>query len=149
MFGGSFGVFRSRKRHFFYERHPIYVELSKVLKIRKNEPALRRGRQYLRQISGDGVNFGLPCMIGGQIRSVVPWSRLFNDQELLLAINTDPDRDCSAWVTIDDSLHQAGENLTCLYSTNTTQVNTTVQVVPKNGRAVCLTVPPGGFVIYK
>jgi hypothetical protein len=31
-------------------------------------------------------------MIGGQIRSVVPWSRLFNDQELLLAINTDPAR---------------------------------------------------------
>lgn len=149
MFGGSFGAFRSRKRHFFNEHHPSYIELRNVLKIRKNEPALRRGRQYLRQISGDGVNFGLPRMIGGQIRSVVPWSRLFNGQELLLAINTDPDRDCSAWVTIDDSLHQVGEKLTCIYSTNTTQVNKTVQVVRNNGKAVYITVPPGGFVIYK
>ncbi len=149
MFGGSFGAFRSRNRHFFNERHPMYLELSKVLKLRKAEPALRRGRQYLRQISGDGINFGLPCMIGAQIRSVVPWSRLFNDEELLLAVNTDPDRDSAAWVTIDASLHQAGEQLTCMYSTAGAQLNKAVQVECKNGKAVYLSVPPGGFVIYK
>ena len=106
MFGGRFGAFRSRNCHFFNEQHPAYLELSKILELRRKEPALRRGRQFLRPISGDGVNFGLPQMIGGQIRSVVAWSRIFVDQELLCAINTDPDNDRSAWVTVDDALHR-------------------------------------------
>lgn len=149
MFGGAFGAFRTANRHFFNEQHPAYVELSKILKLRANEPTLRRGRQYLRQISADGVNFGYPSMIGSQIRSVVPWSRLFNDQEVLLAINTDPTNASSAWVTIDDSLHQAGDQLTCIYSTNATQISQNTAISPKNGKAVNITVPPGGFVMYK
>ena len=116
MFGGKFGAFRTRDRHFFNEKHPGYVELSKMLALREKEPALRRGRQFLREISGDGVNFGVPAMVGGQLRSVVPWSRVFVDDELVCAINTDPDNARSAWVTIDNSLHSAGEKLTCLYS---------------------------------
>jgi hypothetical protein len=116
---------------------------------RKDEAALRRGRQYLREISGDGVNFGLPCMLGGQIRSLVPWSRLFDDQEVLLAINTDPAFEHSAWATIDDSLHQAGTALTCIYSSSAAQLHGKVNIANKNGKAVYLTVPAGGLVIYK
>ncbi len=149
MFGGPFGAFRSKDRHFFDEQKNVYVELSKILTIRKQQPALRRGRQYLREISGDGISFGLPQMIGGQIRSVVPWSRLFNNEELLLAVNTDPEQSRSAWVTIDDSLHQRGEKLTCMYSTVASEVNQTTLVQAKNGKAVYLGVPAGGFVIYK
>lgn len=89
MFGGEFGAFRSRGVHFFNEDNSVYQELAKVLEIRRQNIVLRRGRQYLRPISApeNGVNFGLPEMIGGQLCSVVPWSRIFNDQEMLLAIN--------------------------------------------------------------
>jgi hypothetical protein len=55
------------------------------------------------------VTFGLPEMIGGQMRSVVPWSRILSTQELVLAINTDYDQSRSAWVTIDNNLHQTGD----------------------------------------
>ena len=89
MFGGEFGAFRSRQRHFFNEDGPAYRELAQILAIRRQKIALRRGRQYLRPISGDGASFGLPQMMNGQLRSVVAWSRLFAGQEILLAINTD------------------------------------------------------------
>ena len=48
MFGGEFGAFRTRGRHFFNENNPVYQELSKILALRKQKIALRRGRQYLR-----------------------------------------------------------------------------------------------------
>ena len=151
MFGGEFGAFRSRGRHFFNEDSRVYQELSKVLAIRKQYLPLRRGRQYLREISGDGLNFGIPAMIGGQIRSIVPWSRLFDDLEMLLAINTDPDKPQTAWVAVHPEIHQAGDSLECIYSTAADQVGSTLVVQSALGDrvAVQLTLPAGGFVIYK
>jgi glycosidase len=149
MFGGPFGSFQSRDRNFFHEQNFVFQELSKLIAVRRNRIALRRGRQYLREISGDGLHFGLPQMINGQIRSVVPWSRLLDDSEILCAINTDYNQPVSAWVTIDDSLHQAGDSLTCLYSTDSSQTGSAITVVSRNGKAVWLTVPASGFVIFE
>ena len=58
-------------------------------------------------------------MIGGEICSSVPWSRIFNNEEVLVAINTDADHPRKAWVTIDNHLHQVGDMLICLYSSDT------------------------------
>ena len=149
MFGAGFGAFRNRNRHFFDEKNPIYIELAKIVKIRDREITLRRGRQYLRQISGDGGGFGFPFILGSRMQSVVAWSRLFVDQEILLAVNTDPDQPSSAWVTIDNDLHRAGDSLACIYSTDATIIGGIVQIAPKNGKAARLTVPAGGFAIYK
>jgi hypothetical protein len=148
MFGGPFGAFESRGRHFFNESTGIYKELSKILKIRKNYSPLRRGRQYLRPISGDGENFGIPHIIGNEIRSIVPWSRIFANSEILLAINTDYYEPKTAWVTIANDLHQEGDELTCLYSSEERQQNQKVVVEARNGKSVLLTVPAAGFVIY-
>lgn len=149
MFGGKFGAFRSRDRHFFNESHPVYIELSKILQFRRNSSVVRRGRQYLREISQDGVNFGVPTMIGNAIRFVVPWSRIFDEREVLLAINTDFDAVQTAWVTIDDRLHEIGGQLTCKYSTDASQIGMTIPVEARNGKAVRLAVPPAGVVIYE
>jgi glycosidase len=149
MFGGAFGPFRSRERHCFDEQNRIYSELAKIVKIREREITLRRGRQYLRQISGDGVNFGFPFIMGDRMRSLVAWSRLFLEEEILLAVNTDSGRASSAWVTIDDDLHRAEGSLTCLYSTDSADIGGRVQVAPRNGKAVRLSVPAGGFAMYK
>jgi len=53
MFGGDFGAFRSRGCHFFNDQHSIYLAVARIVGIRNQEMALRRGRQYLRDISGD------------------------------------------------------------------------------------------------
>ena len=148
MFGGEFGAFRSRGRHFFLEDQNAYQELAKIHKLRCSLLPLRRGRQYLRQISGDGVNFGLPAIMGGRMLSVVAWSRIFNDNEILCAINTDPDNARTAFVTIDNDLHGAGSSVTCFYSTNPSETGRTLVVEARNGKAVSLTVPPAGFVVY-
>ncbi len=149
MFGGPFGAFRSRDRHFFNEDNEVYKELAKILAIRKENIVIRRGRQFLRQISGDGVNFGFPRMIGSQIRSVVPWSRIFNGREVILAINTDFDGLRSAWATIDNGIHQVGKHVTCIYSSDRSQIGEQLIVEERNGKAVNLTVPPAGFVIFE
>jgi glycosidase len=151
IFGGEFGAFRTRGVHFFNEDNLVYQELAKVLEIRRKNIVLRRGRQYLRQISdpNDGVRFGLPEMVGQQIRSVVPWSRILSTKEMLLAINTDYDHPRTAWVTIDNELHQSGDILKCIYSTDVTQIGQSLTVEARNGKAVLLTVPAAGFVIFE
>jgi len=148
MFGGEFGAFRSRGRHCFDESQPVFQQIGDVHRVRQNFLPLRRGRQYLRQISGDGVSFGFPQVLGARMLSLVAWSRIFNDNELLCAINTDPDHDTTAFVTIDNSLHAAGEQIACLYSIKPAEIGNKLAVQPKNGKAVLLTVPAAGFVIY-
>jgi len=43
-------------------------------------------------------------------------------------------------VTIDNDLHQVGEQLICLYSTDATQIGGTVTVEDRNGKAIWLAV---------
>jgi len=149
MFGGEFGAFGSRQRHFFNENGPAYRALAGVLAVRRKKIALRRGRQYMRSISGDGINFGPPQMAGGRLHALVGWSRLFNQHEILLAINTDYDQPGTAWVTLDNDLHAAGDFLTCIYATDSGQIGSTAAVEARNGKAVRITVPAAGFVIYE
>ncbi len=153
MFGGPFGAFRSKWRHFFDENSPLYRQLATILKIREDKLALRRGRQYLREISGNGTEFGLPRKIGERLQSVVAWSRIMDSTEILLAINTDPESARTAWVLVDGTLHPAGSTLNSLYSTDKEMVKAqlTVQAKGEEGgiAAVELTVPAAGFVIYE
>jgi hypothetical protein len=151
MFGGEFGPFGSRERHVFDEGNRLYRELSAILALRRRPEflGLCRGRQYLRPISGDGVHFGLPRLLGGRMLTVVPWSRIFLDTETVCALNTDPERVRTAWVTVDAGLHRPEETLTCHYSSDPEQVSTREPVEARNGLAVRLTVPPGGFVVYQ
>jgi glycosidase len=149
MFGGDYGAFESSGYHFFNEGSFAYIEFSKILRIRTQEIALRRGRQYLREISGDGLHFGLPKMIGTEIRSVVPWSRILDTQEIVVAINTDYDANVTAWVTVDNDLHREGSEFFCLYSTDRGQIGSQTTVSGLNGKAIQVTVPAAGCVIYK
>ncbi|KAF2120358.1 glycoside hydrolase superfamily [Lophiotrema nucula] len=151
MFGGSFGAFRSKDRHFFDEANTVFQEVAKITQLRNEYAALRRGRQYLREISGNGKDFGLPRKLGETMKSIVAWSRVFADQEVLCAINTDTENWTKAFVTIDDGLHAEGDKLKCSYRSPTDGDRTVadeVEVEGINGKAVELSVPPSGFVIY-
>jgi glycosidase len=144
MFGGGFGAFRSRERHVFDEAAPLYVATAALLALRRAEPALRRGRQYLREISDDGTTFGPPTGFGGPVRSVVAWSRVLDRREVLCAINTDPVLERAAWVTVDAGLHAVGESLALLHGSGPESVT----VSSGNGCAVRLTLPPAGVAVY-
>lgn len=154
MFGGNFGAFRSKGVHFFDEDNPIYQTIAGMLAVRHEHLALARGRQFLRQISGNGVDFGLPSKLGGtEIRSIVPWSRIFDRWEVLCAINTDPHAERGAWTVLEHSFHGIGDKFRCRFSTagvSAAGPPLEVQKCGQNGEiaAVFLKVPPGGFVIY-
>jgi hypothetical protein len=149
MFGGEFGAFASRDRHFFDEDGQVYKQLQQILKLRQADRIYTRGRQFLRPISGNGSDFGLPVMLDGAIFSIVPWSRVLDDQEAVVAINTDMDNSRVAWVTIDASLHKPTDKLKCIYSNDAAQIGTEVIIEARNGLAIFLNVPPAGVVIYR
>ncbi len=153
LFGGPFGPFRSTGRHVFDEDNPIYVGLSQVLAVRRRIPALRFGRQYLREISEDGIGFGFPDFIGGKdteqerIASVIAWSRVLAETEVLCAITTDPEQRRSVWIRIDAALNEGVEAYTYQYSSDPDQIGTKSQVENRDGPAVWVTVPAAGSVI--
>jgi hypothetical protein len=80
--------------------------------------------------------------------SVVAWSRIFADKEILCAVNTDPNQALSAWVTIDAGLHREGGQLQRMYSTDDAKAPQTVSIEARNGLAVNIRVPAHGFVLY-
>ena len=153
MFGGRFGGLCTQGRHFFDEDGELYRALAALIDLRKKSLPLRRGQQVLHQISGDGVNFGLPHRLGERMRSLVSWSRLFTDQEVLLAINTDEAHPVTAYSTVAPTF--ASRETAFTWSSGTPRrplqpPPSSLDVERRSGQlAVKMTLPPAGFVIYQ
>jgi len=147
MFGGRFGSFRSSDRHCFDETGEPFAEVAAVLALRRREPALRRGRQYLREISGNGVDFGLPRSFGGRMTTVVAWSRILADREVVCAFNNDPAAARTAWVTVDAGLNATVATYGYDHSSDPGTVGTTAPVESRNGRAIEVQLPAAGFAV--
>ncbi|MBA1446889.1 MAG: alpha-amylase family glycosyl hydrolase [Chromatiales bacterium] len=147
MFGGPFGSFQSTGKHFFKENHETYQFIQRLSEARRKHIALRRGRQYLRQVSQDGEHFYYPELVGEKLKWVVAWSRMFASSECLCAINT-ADKDLEVWVTLDHPTHRAAGELSCLISTDSGQQGQRVPVQARNGSAIHIRVPAFGFIVY-
>lgn len=148
MFGRTFGAFRSTGRHYFNETHSVYRGLAEILRLRKDCLPLRRGRQYLREISGNGSNFGYPRIVSERLKSIVAWSRVLDREEILLAVNTDTENTTTAWVNVDASLNPADSTLRYLYpASNSARVP--VQWDSSGRARVQLSLPPAGFVMLR
>ena len=154
LFGGPFGPFRTTNRHAFDEDGWLYRQIARLLTLRRENTALRRGRQYLRPVSADGGESFFtpgPGEGGEPYRGVVAWSRLLDVDELVCALSTDDEAAREVLVTADDARHGEGSApLVCLYSTDPGQVGQEVSPVrTAEGWAVPVTVPQGGFVLYR
>ncbi|MEW5924704.1 MAG: alpha-amylase family glycosyl hydrolase [Candidatus Zixiibacteriota bacterium] len=106
MFGSEWGAFKTTGVHFFNPAHEIYNGISAIAKVRSEQPALRYGRQYFREISTDGISFGYP--IKGNC--TLAYSRILDTDEILVALNLDesPRHDC---ITVDASLTPTGSEM--------------------------------------
>lgn len=153
MFGGQFGSFCTQGRHFFNEDGDLYKALAALMDLRKKLLPLRRGQQALHRISGDGVTFGLPRRFGDRMRSLVSWSRLFFDQEVLIALNTDECNPVTAYSTVTPSFRVEGDRFHLLFwnAPARSTLPTTLLTVERRGGllAVPMTLPPAGFAIYR
>jgi len=153
MFGGTFGGKCTRGRHFFNEDWPLYKALASLADLRKRLLPLRRGRQMLHEISGDGISFGPPRFMGDRIRSIISWSRLFVDQEVLVAFSTDQEQSTTAYSTVAPLFRAEGDLLKLIFwhAPTASPPPPSEFRVEQHGRvlAVRLTLPPAGFVIYQ
>ena len=99
----------------FPQSTPFFQDIQKIVAVRNAEPALRYGRFYFRPISGDNTNFGVSPFPGG----VLAWSRILNDQEVLIVANASPTASVSVDVILEITLSAPGNILRVLYSNKT------------------------------
>jgi glycosidase len=88
----------------FDPRSPLYASVREIAAVRAGQPALRYGRQYFRPISGDGIHFGVSTFPEG----VLAFSRILNDQEVVVVANTSTRASWSGEVIVDVSLNAPG-----------------------------------------
>ena len=99
--------------------------------VRAKQSALRYGRQYFRPLSGDGVHFGISPFSGG----VLAFSRVLNDQEVLVVANTNTQDGFQGEVIIDAALNPAQADYEILFS-NRGQPSLPGQTLTKIGGSV-------------
>jgi glycosidase len=94
--------------------HKFYFELREIARVRRQQPALKYGRQYFRQVSpvDDGSLFQVPQQAG----SVLAFSRILQDEEVLVVANTNTEHPWSGDVVVDFSLNPIGAQYQLLYS---------------------------------
>lgn len=140
MFGGKWGAFNTTGYHFFNPDNPIYKAIYRTAEIRRKEPALRYGRQYFREISGNGVDFGYP--IDG--RCTLAYSRILDDTEIIIVMNLDSNQR-NDFITVDSNLTPAGKNMINLLSPISTY---SVHKVDRRN-AIRVYLPPHEMAILK
>jgi glycosidase len=90
----------------------FFGAIQQIASVRAAQPALRYGRFYFRPVSGDGSNFGVSPFAPG----VVAFSRILNDQEVLVAANTSTSTAASFDAIVEIQLSKDGDQFEVLYS---------------------------------
>lgn len=141
MFGGQWGAFNTTGAHFFDAANTIYQKIHAIAQLRQQHAALRYGRQYFREISGNGIDFGYP--LDG--RCTLAWSRILDSEEVLIALNLDS-QPRADHITVDRNLSAPGQPMRNLLQAD----DASMPVRESNGRAcVQVALPAYGMAILK
>jgi glycosidase len=89
----------------------IYQAIAQIARVNQQCEALRFGRMYFREISGNGIDFGLPqghpCTLA--------FSRILAGQEILVAYNTSTTEMREDYVIVDNVVQNPGKHMKFLY----------------------------------
>jgi glycosidase len=96
----------------FDQRHPLYVQMRAIAQLRNSEPALRYGRLYFREISGNGSDFGQSTGAGG----ILAYSRILFDREVVVVANTSTTQGFKGQVLMDIDLNRPPATFSIAYS---------------------------------
>jgi glycosidase len=109
----GFGPFGTAGAHVFDQAHPAFLRIKALITIRQALRPLRRGRQYRRvtSIGGDDFRFQGP----GEL---VAWSRILNDAEVLIVVNTNAIAGRGSRIELDPRLRPAGSTLRVVCDTS-------------------------------
>jgi hypothetical protein len=97
----------------FDEAHPAFVRIKALIAARKLLRPLRRGRQYRRATSTGGDDFRFHG--SGEL---LAWSRILNDVEVLIAVNTNGAAGRGSRIELDPALRPAGSTLRVVCDTS-------------------------------
>jgi hypothetical protein len=100
------------KQNAFDEGHPFYKALEDIAAVRAAQPALRYGRQYFRQLSGNRRDFAVSTFTPG----VISFSRILNAQEVVVLANTSEEVTFKGEVIVDSELNRADGTFRVLFS---------------------------------
>jgi glycosidase len=123
----------------------IYRQISEIARVFKGQEALRFGRMYFREISGNGRDFGLPeshpCTLA--------FSRLLSNEEVLVAYNTSTQDEREDFIVVDSGMHNEGDTMRFLYGATGT-VAVSEHPDPGNPtRFIRLKLAPMQFIILR
>ena len=110
----------------FDEAHPFYRFIQALTALRREHPDLRYGRQYFREISGNGMNFGFSPYGPG----VLAFARILNDAEILVVANTQTESSFEGLTVVDFALNPPGTSWEILLSNHGTAGSSQVMEKP-------------------
>lgn len=87
--------------------------LQALADLRSTSAALRYGRWYFRQVSGDGASFDWSMDRGG----IIAFSRINSDEEVLVVATPNPFAGWTGWVEVDPDLSPPGAQWRVAFST--------------------------------
>jgi glycosidase len=99
----GFGPHGTAGWHVFNPGHPIYTRIARLAEARRMLIPLRRGRQYPREVAVFDFSFSAPG--AGELAA---WSRIFDEQEVLVVINPHGAERRGGRVVIDKRLSSEG-----------------------------------------
>jgi glycosidase len=112
----------------FDESSDFYQHIQQITAVRAQQSALRYGRFYFRPLSGDGATFG----VSGFPQGVIAFSRILNDQEVVVAANTNPTQTQQLDLIVEIMLSSNGDAFDVLYSNQARpQAPQPVRVLPQ------------------
>ncbi len=111
----------------FNSAHPLFQQIQKLAALRDAEPALRYGRIYFREVSGNGQDFGQSTGAGG----LIAFSRILSDREIVVVANTNTQQAFNGWVLQDPDLNRAPHQMQVVYSNLGTNGQGTVRQIPQ------------------
>src|SRR5258708_4555459 len=113
------------KPNAFDKRHLLYTQIKALSRLREEQPALRFGRLYFRQVSGNGWDFGYSSGAAG----LVAFSRVLSDIEVLVVANTNTQTPFDGLVLQDPDLNRRPRRMLVAYSNLGLAGSATVRVI--------------------
>jgi glycosidase len=100
----------------FSTRNEFYLLIQQLSALRNQHPALRYGRQYFRECSGNGIDFEYSSYNGG----IVSFSRILNDREVIVCANTNVNQPSTVYILVDENLSPPDKMWQLLFSSQQT-----------------------------
>ena len=113
------------KPNAFNSQHSLYAQIKALSRLRDEQPALRFGRLYFRQVSGNSRDFGYSSEAGG----LVAFSRVVSDTEVLVVANTSTQTPFDGLALQDPDLNRHPRRMSVAYSNLGLAGSATVRVI--------------------